>query len=258
MEVQTGVERGDITGDEIAEIKRVNAWPEQEPADPITPIFSGQTAILIGTGPSINKEQLETVEHYRKAGACKVFTINNAYEVAPFTDVHFSGDASWWQLYYPRTEALRNLKAHKYTWYPEMARRFGIRYIAGILRKEGLSTNPSVIHINGSGPSSVNLALHYGVKRLLLIGHDMKYANDYDGRSKRKGSTPRHYFSEYPEPLQQWPKVGISSSGVLNCLIKIYDRMVPDLKAAGMDVINCTPGSALPTFPMSDLDAELG
>ena len=241
---------------EIDELKRVNAWPKQEKADPIDPIFKGQIGVLIATGPSINKEQLKIVEHYRKADRCRVFTINNAYEEAPFTDVQFSGDASWWHYYYPRSNLLRNLKAHKYTWYPETARKLGLRYISGILRKDGLSFDSSVIHINCSGPSAINLAMHYGVKRLLLIGHDMKYAKDYDGNNKIAGTTPRHYFSEYPEPLQQWPKVGVDS-GILNCLISIYDKMKGDIKKSGMEVINCTPDSALTTFPMSNLEAEI-
>jgi hypothetical protein len=249
-----------LTPAEIEEIKRINEWPKQEKSNPIYPEYDGFTGILIGTGPSINDEQLKLVESYRKLDKCRVFTINNAYEKAHFSDVHFSGDGSWWQLYYPRVESLRNHKANKYTWYPEVARRFNINYIAGALRKDGLSFDPSIIHINGSGPSSINLALHYGIKKLLLIGHDMKYASDYDGRNRRTGSTPRHYFSEYPEPLQQWPKVGVGDSapGVLDCLIKIYKRMSHDLEKTGMDVINCTPGSALTVFPMSDLEAEIG
>lgn len=249
----------DLSHDEIGEIKRLNEWPEPEKSTPIEPIFQGETAVLIGTGPSLNQSQLEIVKYARMAGKCRVFTINNAYELADFSDVHYSGDGSWWQLYYPRREDLRRLSAHKYTWYPEVARRFGIRYISGRLKSTGLSFDPSVIHINGSGPSSINLAMHYGIKKLLLIGHDMRYASDYDGRNKIIGSSPRHYFSEYPEPLRQWPKVGVGESGPghLDCLIKVYENMVADLKKAGIEVINCTPGSALRLFPMGDLQGHL-
>jgi hypothetical protein len=107
---------------------------------------------------------------------------------------------------------------------------------------------------------AINLVLHYGIKKLLLIGHDMKYAPDYDGRKHKTGSKPRHYFSEYPEPLQHWPsvKVGLSKPGVLDGLIEVYNKMVPQLKELNMEVINCTPDSALPSFPMSTLEKELG
>jgi hypothetical protein len=29
----------------------------------------------------------------------------------------------------------------------------------------------------------------------VLLGYDLSYASDYDGKAKRIGSTPRHYFS---------------------------------------------------------------
>ena len=251
------MERGSFTESEIEDIKRANEWPKQEKAIPINPIFNGQAAVLIGTGPSLNAKQIEIVKSYKEENKCKVFTINNAYEVAPFSDVHFAGDASWWEIYYKASDKLRDMGADKYTWYPDTARKFNLKYIAGDLRKPGLSFDPSIIHINGSGPSSINLAMHYGVNRLLLIGHDMKYADDYNGHNKKSGATPRHFFGEYPEPLRQWPKVGVSQSGTLDCLIKIYNNMTSDLKAAKMQVINCTPGSALSTFPMADLEEEL-
>jgi len=181
------------------------------------------------------------------------------YQRVPWTDVHISCDGPWWNWYYPREEELRNLPCPKYTWYPKLAEKFNITYITAIV-KDGLSTDPSVLHINhGSGPMCLNLALHYGIKRLLLVGHDMKFAPDYNAKKRDPGSKPRHYFSEYPGPLQHWPssRVGITKPGVLDGLIETYDKMVPQLKKLGMEVINCTPGSALTTFKMSTLEKEL-
>jgi hypothetical protein len=106
---------------------------------------------------------------------------------------------------------------------------------------------------------AINLALHLGVRKLLLIGHDMKFAPDYDGRRKKIGSADRHFFGEYPKELQHWPsvKIGRSKPGVIDGLIESYNTMPPDLKKGGMEVVNCTPGSALPTFRMSTLKDEL-
>ena len=86
----------------------------------------------------------------------------------------------------------------------------------------------------------------------------MKFAPDYNPRQQDPGSTPRHYFGEYPGPLQHWPsvKVGRSSPGVIDGLIEAYDTMIPVLKTAGIQVLNCTPGSALTSFPMSTLEDE--
>lgn len=225
----------------------------------IEPIFKGHTGVLIATGPSLNKEQVEVVRKAHAAGDCKVITVNNAYQLAPWTDAHISCNDDWWKHYWNDDHLLRQIAAEKYTWYPELAKAYGIRYIKAIV-KDGLSLDPTVIHINhGSGPMGLNLALHYGFDRLLLIGHDMKFAKDYNGLQRKVGSEPRHFFGEYPKELQHWPsvKIGRSAPGVIDGLIEAYNKMPPDLQKAGMEVINCTPDSALPTFRLSTLEKEL-
>ena len=226
---------------------------------PITPKYKGETGVLIATGPSLNEEQVETIRVAREAGKCRVITVNNSYQLAPWTDAHISCNDDWWRYYWVNDPKLREIPAEKFTWYQQLALAYGIRYIEAVV-KDGLSLDPSVIHINhGSGPMGINLALHYGFSRLLLIGHDMKFDKAYDGRQKKVGNSPRHYFGEYPAELQHWPsvKVGLSKPGVIDGLIEAYNKMPPDLEKAGMEVINCTPGSALPTFRLSTLEDEL-
>lgn len=248
-----------LTPAELAELTNKNPPHNPPPAKPIQPIFKGETAVLIATGPSITDEQIQYVKLKREEGKCKVFTLNNVYQRVPFTDMHLSCDAPWWRWYYPRSQELRDLPCPKYTWFPDLAKKFGIEYIRGV-DKPGLSINPSVIHINhGSGPMWINMALHLGVKKLILIGHDMKFAPDYKPKEQKPGSTPRHYFNEYPKPLQHWPsvKVGLSKPGVLDGLIEAYAKMIPQLNKSEMEVVNCTPGSALTVFRMSTLEKEL-
>jgi hypothetical protein len=188
----------------------------------------------------------------------RVFTINNSFEKVKKTDVHLSCDGPWWSHYWPVWKELRELEALKYTWYPEIAEKFGIEYIKGIV-KNGLSTDPGIVHINhGSGPMMVNLAYHFGIRRLLLVGHDMKFASDYNPHKQDPGSTPRHYFGEYPKHLQHWPSVKVKK-GVLEGLITSYNGIADDIWSRGLPlkIINCTPGSALTTFPHSTLEKEL-
>ena len=232
---------------------------DQPIGDPVEPIFKGETAVLIATGPSINEEQVAIVKQAHEAGKCRTLTINNSYQIAPFTNAHLTVGDSWYQHYWPLDEVLRTMPAHKYTWYLDIAKQYNIKYIKAVV-KDGISTDPRIIHINhGSGPMMVNLAYHYGIRRLLLIGHDMRFATNYDGRRQKVGSTPRHYFGEYPKQMQHWPsvKIGLSKPGVIDGLIEVYNKMGPQLKSLGMEVINCTPASSLPTFPMSDLRKEL-
>lgn len=247
-----------LTPKELAELTD-KSEPRPEKAKAIEPIFKGMTAVLIATGPSVTDEQINYIKEKHAQGRCKVLTLNNVYQKVPFTDMHLSCDFPWWRWYYPRDKALRDLPCPKYTWHPDIAKQFNIDYIQGEV-KPGLSADPSIIHINhGSGPMWINMALHLGIEKLILIGHDMRYAPDYKPQQRKPGSTPRHYFNEYPGPLQHWPsvKVGLSKPGVLDGLIDVYKKMVPQVNAAGMDVVNCTPGSALTVFRMSTLENEL-
>lgn len=231
----------------------------QPNADPIEPKFEGETAVLIATGPSISREEVNFVRIAQRKDQCRIFTINNSYQLAPETDVHVSCNEDWWKWYWKRDNILRDMSGDKFTWYKYLADEYKIKYIKAI-EGDGLSLDPKVIHINnGSGPMAINLALHYGIKKLLLIGHDMKFSPDYNGRQQKAGSKPRHYFGEYPKPLRHWPsvKIGLTKPGVIDGLIEVYNKMPSDLKKAGMEVINCTKGSALPTFPMSTLKDEL-
>lgn len=232
---------------------------KQPIGDAVIPKFKGETGVLIATGPSLNEQQIQSIKNAHDEKKCRVFTVNNAYQVVPFTDVHLSCNDNWWQYYWPRDENLRSMPCDKYTWYSDIAKKYNIKYIKAVV-KDGLSHDSKIIHINhGSGPMMVNLALHYGIKRLLLVAHDMRFAPDYDGRRQKVGSSPRHFFGEYPKELTHWPsvKIGLSKPGNIDGLMEAYKKMIPDLHSSGMEVINCTPESALECFPKMLLEKVL-
>jgi len=76
-------------------------------------------------------------------------------------------------------------------------------------------------------------------------------APDYDGKSREIGSEPRHYFGEYPHSMQHWPSVKVRG-GVHVELLELY-RSVADQGL--VEIINCTPGSALDCFEKRDINA---
>jgi hypothetical protein len=220
--------------------------------------YIGQTVVVVATGPSINAQQLEHIHEAHQRKKCKIMTINNTYQLFD-TDIHVSCNDNWWDYYWKNDPRLQELEktADLWTRYKQFAENTGINYIDSIV-KDGLSKDPSYVHINnGSGPMGINFATLYGFTKIILIGHDMKFAKDYDGKAKKVGSEPRHYFNEYPKEMQHWPsvKIGLSKPGVIDGLIQQYEKMIPDLK--GIDVVNCTPDSALTCFRMSTLEYEL-
>ena len=94
------------------------------------------------------------------------------------------------------------------------------------------------------------MAHRSGADRIVLIGYDCKYSENYDGLEREIGSTPRHYFGEYPESMQHWPSVCIQG-GVHTELVGLYRS----IKEQGLvEVVNCTPGSAIDCFEFVDIE----
>lgn len=157
---------------------------------------------------------------------------------------------AFWVHYW--CDELMSHPAEKWTTNKPAARKFRLNWIAERNAK-GLSADPSYIHHgHGSGYSLVNLAFLMGAARIALLGYDLRFAADYDGTEKRIGSTPRHYFGEYPSGLRHWPKVNVRH-GVHVELVQLYESIA---EQGLVEIVNCTgPNSALECFPRTDIDA---
>jgi hypothetical protein len=190
---------------------------------------------------------LEQVSTAKRKGFA-LFGCNNVWELCDLV-VHYACNLAWWDHYW--CPALEASPAEKWTCNLEAALRYGLNWVPE-KNAPGLSTNPSVIHHgHGSGYTLLNLAYLMGAERIVLLGYDMKYAPDYDGRSQYVGSGPRHYFDEYPTALQHWPSKKVVG-GVHVELIELYRSVA----CQGLvEIVNCTPDSAIDCFPKASIDA---
>lgn len=197
------------------------------------------TIVCIGTGPSLTQRQVDIARE-------KGFTLygcNNAYQLAPDLELLYGCNYEWWAHYWPE---VKDLPCEKWTVNSRAAEEFGINWIAE-KNAPGMSQDQDVIHHgHGSGYSLVSMAHRAGAKRIILLGYDLRYASDYDGRQRKVGAGPRHFFGEYPEQMQHWPSVRIQN-GVHLGLLDLY-QSVRDQGA--VEIINATPGSALTCFPV--------
>jgi len=192
---------------------------------------NNRIGVVIGTGPSLTVEQLEKVKHLKKFGCNRAFEFD--------LDVLAATNKEFWDHYWPD---IKDLRCEKWTPYKPTAEKYNINYIEE-RNEKGLSTDTSYIHHHhGSGPIILNIALHYGVKKMLLIGWDMRH----------KGK--RHYFGEYPKSMQHTTK-NLGPDGELIGLIKEMETINPS--DYGIEIINCTPNSALKHFPMGNLDDHI-
>ena len=195
----------------------------------------------LGTGPSFIPQQVESA---RRKGFV-LYACNDAFRLAPDAALLHACNFQWWDVRWPE---VKDLPARKTTIFEETASRYGIEYVPGRWF-DGLSEAPVVSYGHSAGYQLLNLAYHAKPDRIVLLGYDMRFAGDYDGKARRVGSSPRHFFGEYPAELQHWPSVKVKD-GVHVELLDLYRSVA---KQGLVEIVNCTPNSALDCFPVADI-----
>lgn len=191
---------------------------------------------MIGTGPSLTASQIDAC----RAKGYRLFCCNNAFLLAPDCEVLHACNEEWWDAYWPK---VKDLPARKTTIFEHTARQYKIEFVPGIWMN-GLADKPRISYGHSSGFQLLNLAAHEQPDHIVLLGYDMKYAPDYDGRAQQIGSTPRHFFGEYEKPLQHWPSAQVRNGFHVE-LIALYEAVARQNK---VKILNATPDSALECF----------
>ncbi len=198
----------------------------------IPPEWSGETAFLLGCGPSLRREDVEKLKFRR------VIAINDSYLLAPWADILYFCDAKWWNANRfqvndvfrgPRIVTMQNA-------IPGVSM---VRCTGDV----GLETDPAAIrHGSNSGYQAINVAYHLGVKRIVLLGYDMQVPQNGKMHWCARGEVR-------------------SPEGFHNTLQKVmlpkFDSLVKPLAEAGVIVVNCTPNSALTCWPTVTLEQVL-
>jgi hypothetical protein len=201
--------------------------------------------IVAAPGPSLTSDVIHRVRMARWIGKWNVLAVQDAYRVMPWADAMYGCNPSWWRLH-KHCEGFRGEKWSSHegdqnglNYKIDASRDYDVRLVHG-RDGRGFSTEPGVIHYGGnSGFQSINLALQFGARRIVLVGFDMRCP---DGRS--------HYFGDHPAPLHQ-----NKDADYRNYLprFEYAAAQLPD----GVTIVNATPGSALRCFPMMDLECAL-
>lgn len=90
-----------------------------------------------------------------------------------------------------------------------------------------------------SGAAAINVAVLFGVSRVLLLGYDMGYD---------KGQ-PSHFFGDHPK--------GLRADSPYLAFIEIFALMVEPLRALGVQVVNCSRQTRLTCFDRQPLRQAL-
>lgn len=200
------------------------------PAVPTLLSWSDGPTVIAATGESLS--QLESIR-----GKARLLAVSDACYLAPWADAMYACDGKWWKEH----KGCPDFPGPKWTQDLAAAEEFGLNYIpieknrAGA-HLPGFSRDPRFIRAGGnSGYQALNLAVLFGAKRIILLGFDMKTV-------KKK-----HFFGDHPGTLnrahnyQMW--------------IDAFREGAKDI--SDIEVLNCTPGSALDAFPKANIEDVL-
>lgn len=243
--------------------------------NPITPwenviwtpelLFLGETVVCIASGPSLTPEICAKVCAAQLAGKCRVIVVNSSCMLAPWADVLFFTDSGWYDA---RKEMVRDWQGLVVTMSRQAARELNapgmplhngrprvlrvkgcgdpdapprVRAAPGVLPKvPGFPDlgSPEIQQGRSSGHTAVSLAAATGASRVLMVGYDMRVVN---GRE--------HHHSEYKGPRDL--------SIYENEFQKAFRGWNEAAQASGVEILNCTDGSAVTEFPYRPLDEVL-
>lgn len=197
--------------------------------------WDGCEVAILASGDSLTVEQCAAVWRWRDADPAnrKAIAINTTFRRALWADVLYACDGPWWEgrdrsdspMYID--EARATFAGALWTQDSATATKYGVNFIASE-RGEGLSRRPGVIFQGANGGhQAIGLTYWSGALTVYLLGFDMRGG---------------HWHGEHPAMLRKTLRFDV--------FLKALDKMAADVATVpGFDVINCTPKSALHSFP---------
>lgn len=141
--------------------------------------WSGQTAVCIGSGPSLTQADCNKVRKF------KTITVNNSWERIPDADVHYGGDLRWWKRY--PCEAQGEL----WSCNKDACWQFGLKYHS--------ANGPY-----GSGYRAIQLALLFNAERIVLLGYDCTIMHGYHWHGRHRTREGRRMLNPSEGLCRKW------------------------------------------------------
>lgn len=222
----------------------------------VVPEWIGKTVVLLASGPSLTREQAEAVGITHAAGEVRCIAVNDTYLVAPWADVHYAADSSWHSWHTAGiAKPMLGLTAEQVraAWAGFAGQKCTIQSSGANVTDEavhmmrnrdhpmhglGLSMEPQyLVTGRNSGFQALNLAVLAGAKTIILLG--------YDGQEV---AGKHHFHGEHPRPTD--PRIYEQCRRAMSAAEHALSK-------AGVEVLNCTLGSAINSFPRTSLEEAL-
>ncbi len=202
-------------------------------------LWPGATVVCIAGGPSLDLAQVRRVGIARRQDRIRVIAINDACYPAWWADLLYGADWRWWDKHdgVPGFAGLKvtidNSRGHLDKW-PQikMVQNTG---------SDGLELKPTGIRTGRNGGyQAINLAVHTGAARLLLLGYDMRFG---------EGGAP-HWFGDHDD-------CKLKERLVDKVWTTAFIALAKRLRKVPIKVVNCSENSALECFPKAKLEDVL-
>jgi hypothetical protein len=200
------------------------------------PDLANDTVFLLGGGPSLTESLNELERHlqHKEARRWRIFAINESFYSTVHADLLFFRDSSWYIANKASVDAWSGVvvTTAKSQW---KNRRV---FVVKMKHCDNFLTGSDVIKFGrSSGHIALSLAIALGAKKCILLGYDCRIVNDkshfHDKLTNAIALTYKEYF------LPAW--IGWGDA----------------VETAGVEVVNCTPDSAIVSFPRRSLSEVL-
>lgn len=184
--------------------------------------WPGEVAVILAGGPSVLNQDLSPLAGRR------VIAINSAWHTYPKADVLFGADARWWREFKPGFPGLCISTG------PTGSPR--VKVLEKVL-PDRLATDPGKVALRKSSVTgAINIAVHFGAAKIVLLGVDGRLAPD--GKRHNHGEV-------YPWALRD------------GCFAEHAAEFRQIAGSVPVPVINCSPVSDLDVWPRMTLEDAL-
>jgi len=187
-------------------------------------LWPGRTVAVLASGPSMSQAAADQV----RAAGIPAIVINSTMRLAPWADLLYAADEAWWQ----NTPGSLEFAGLKVSCEPvqgtlRLMRAGTVGYTDDLM---------SVYTYGNSGAQAIQIAAKAGARRILLLGFDMAGG---------------HWHGQHQAPLRN------TSQELYAVWRERLDTLAAALRDRDVEVLNCSPASALQCWPKVALEDAL-
>lgn len=230
--------------------------------------WEGETAFLLAGGPSLHGFDPSILSGWRS------IAVNNSYLLHPAADILYFCDSAWYSQH--RKSVTSSFRGQIVTLSRLIATRDAHVLQLKNMGKYGLSLDTAgLCHGSHSGYQAINLAFLLGASRIVLLGYDLRIwtwgdAADPDSyisitpQSEEQIESAISHIAARPDLYNQpfgthWhaghgAEAKIVERRLREVMLPPMSSLVQPLSDHKVEVINCTPKSAIPHWPFRRLE----